>query len=729
MRTGEMQRRGTIGAAFGRVLGLFSLVALLAARDARAQPATATAAPRPAIAENQIEVGGRYQVWCRGPWTSARRIPYRPPALWQLYMHGVVDFFASPVPWEILLGPNQSADRWLDRSGFLKNEMRASNMPALKLGSGDSILLENRLPVPQPGPEGGAIRVFVWLRAEDADGHGDSELLPTRTPSVEVLVQDAIGRTVAVHRGPMRTRGTFGWHCYHLDVPFPVVAPSFGDDGGARAPATPERTLHVRLKNPTRGTAWFSTLSWELVREANTYLPEDRQDPTTGSLAPFPAADEFAVHLVSGRAFAHPWRFFSGSSGGAPNVPNLTAATAIAEYVREAAKTDPTGSLGGAVFLGPWLHAAAERPDLLSLPAEWHRSFRDSVLSLQDSGTGFWGTAECPLSMAATVCVVENLWGGEGGKRPWLNYGGSLPRAKAIVKTVLDARSPAVADGVDVSTWGSLAYHWRGPDEPETDACSLATTRNAMVLLRLADAALPERDRTLLQQAMGAAWRGVLRTCVQEDGIWKLSAKDSTPSRPAFLPRILELSGWLEERTDEKLPAPAVGAAALGRRGEELEFTWNEPVAGIVSVRIFAAPAGTEANAVHVEHVIGIMELDGTSLRTMDPIHAVGYIRNAARDRWGVDIGSGGDVPLVASRLALFDRLKGIAKGRAPLRIQVAEPAKRLFFAAGVNAEGQQTPLVAVVLQGLPEKTEAPTETEEPGALPADPPADPPAEM
>ncbi|MDX9980547.1 MAG: hypothetical protein RBU25_11035, partial [Lentisphaeria bacterium] len=383
----------------------------------------------------------------------------------------------------------------------------------------------------------------------------------------------------------------------------------------------------------------------------------------------------------------------------------------------------------------PWLYAARQRPGLLDLSPEWHSAFLETLVSFQDASTGFWGTAQSPRCMATTTRIVEYFWGGEPlvrgdsemPARPWLGYGGgTVPVAKAIVETVLDARSRRQAGGVDVGAWGALAYEWRGDRETDEEICSLATTRNAFVLLRLASSGLGNADRVRVERALAAAWNGVFRLCVLEDGLWKLAARDTEPTQPAFLPRILDLSPWLEEHTDRALPAPKV-LAAIGE-GQALHFAWSEPEAGVLSVRIFAAPKATMLGQVRLPHLVGIIEKDGTTIWNMDPVHAAGFMRDAARKRWGVDIGASPEVPLLADRLAIFDRIKGLSAGAAPVDLLVEKANDLAFYAASVNAQGEQSLLVPIEVPVLAEPVVVPPP--EPVAEPAaqDPFAEPAAE-
>lgn len=727
----ERMRRRVVGHGFGYAIGALLAASWLVAQEpAEDKALPSEVAPGPlALRTAQVTVGmGR--VGSLGPWTAEERKAQRAAPLWQLYMHGVIDFFANPVPWEALLGADQAPGQWLDPTALVNTSIRRSTFSALKLSSGDSILLEKPLPLPALKSTD-SVRVFVWLTAREANGHDDSELLPTRTPSLEIVARDAEGRTIAAYPGPIRTRGTFGWHCYYMDVPLGAATVAAvakdGELGGLGAQAPRPARLFVHLRNPTGGTVWFSTLSWELLGAPGTaYMPEDLQDPVTGSLAPFPAMDELVVHLLAGRAYAYAWQFFRGAEGGARNVPGLSTAEGIRNYVIQASKTDKTGSLGGAVFLGPWLYAAKEHPKQLDLPPDWHTHFRTAVTSLQDSKTGFWPSPLSPTSMAATARVVENLWGGAAlvrngftvPARPWLGYGGEkVPEAKSIVATVLDSRSRRKAGGVDVGAWGALAYEWRNDGETEEEICSLATTRNAFVLLRLASSQLADADRGRVEQALLAAWRSVFRLCVMEDATWKLGSRETEPTLPAFLPRILDLSPWLEERTDKSLPAPNVAGAA--NMEQKLVFTWTDPVPAVQSVRVFAAPKETAANAVHLAQLVGILEREKATVWTMDPVHAAGCIRDAARSRWGVDIGADAAVPLLADRLAIYDQLKGAVASGGPLTVSLSAAHTMAFYVASVDADGVQSALQPLAVSGIVVPEAKPEVPQEPTELPA----------
>jgi hypothetical protein len=663
----------------------------------------------------EIPVAGIYKVQQKGPWTADQRKTQRPPQLWGLYMHGVVDHFATPVPWQQLLGDDQSPQRWLDPTVTLRTELKISSMPSLRLQTGDSIELSKPIPMPKRVSGSGTVRVFVWLAGSKANGDAGAELIPSRTPTLDILSRDAEGRTLAIYRGPIHTRGTFNWHCYYVDVPQQL----------GRVGTTKSAGLFLQLRNPTSGTVWFSTLGTELVDEVNSYTPEEMQDPVTGSLAPFPAMDELVVHLMAGQAYAHPWRFLSGAQGGAGAIPNLTDPAVLREYMLNASKSDDTGSLGGCVFLGPWLYAAKQHPELLKLDDAWHDAFRETLLSLQDPETGFWGTPNTPRSMVATALVVENLWGGpempRGAEstpaRPWLNSGGgSLPKAGAIMDAVLDARTQRQAGGVETGAWGGLAYEWRDKGETELDICSLAATRNAFVLLRTAGAYLGVPEQARAQRAMTSAWRSVFQLCVLDNGLWKLTARDTAVTRPAFLPRILELSPFLEERTDESIKAPDFTAARNGSGA--LEFAWKSPSAEIQSVRIFAAPKDAPVEDVHLKHLVGVIERDGSTIWTMDPVRVVGRIHEAALARWGIDISADAAVPLLASRVDVCRNLLGSSTGGEPLAIPFAAPRKRAFFVAAVLPTGEQSKLLPIEIAGLEIRVEEET-VEEPAEAPA----------
>ncbi len=419
MSEDKRTRRRVLGHPFGYALGAWLACSLLALGDEAPPPAAVAtpSAPPPELVTgplpfrtSTVNVGGaRVGSW--GPWTAESRKGQRGAPLWQLYMHGVIDFFATPVAWETLLGEGQGAERWLDSSALLLTNIRRSTLSSVKLAASESLALGNPLPLPPSLTSADRVRIFVWMTAREADGG-------SAPPALEIAVRDAAGKTLAVHPGPMGVRGTFGWHCFYLDVPLgfavPAAAPAAEGDLITTPTAEPALgKLFVRLANPTAGTVWFSTLSWELLGTPGTvYAPEDKQDPATGSLAPFPALDDLATHLLAGQAYAHPWNFFRGEEGGARNLPNLTSPEAIRTYLAEARRTDPSGNLGGCVYLGPWLYAAKLRPGLLDLSPEWHTAFRETLVSFQDGSTGFWGTPKSPRCMATTTRIVEYLWGG-----------------------------------------------------------------------------------------------------------------------------------------------------------------------------------------------------------------------------------------------------------------------------------------------------------------------------
>jgi hypothetical protein len=165
----------------------------------------------------------------------------------------------------------------------------------------------------------------------------------------------------------------------------------------------------------------------------------------------------------------------------------------------------------------------------------------------------------------------------------------------------------------------------------------------------------------------------------------------------------------------------------LAKEGADggLEFTWSEPEAGVSSVRIFAAPKATALGQVRLAHLIGIIESDGSTVWNMDPLHAAGFIRDAARTRWGVDIGASPDVPFLADRLAVFDRLKGMVAGANPVTLKIPQANDLAFYAASVNSQGEQSLLVPVEVPVLAVPVAAPAPAEPTAPAAADDPFGP----
>ncbi len=710
-----------------------AMAALLTGLSAQ-EPAAGVA---PAVTPQRVQVGA-WTLESRGPWTAQDRLTARPPELWVTYMHGVVDFFARPVPWEDLLAESQPAETWLDPSAVVANNpFRNSPMPALRLQAGQEIVSGKPLVNAEQLAEhaGKTLRIFVWMCAKDS---GQGQYLWNAAPRLDVLLTHTSGALLSSFTGPMASRGTFPWHCYYRDVPIPPAQARLVEEAASVLPdgLTRARGLYVRAVNPASGTAWFSTLSWEVVDASTALAPADRQDPRTGSLAPNPAVDELPVHLASGKVLhrglepAAPWAFLQGPQGGAGRVPDLLSAEGLKAYIEGVARHDPHHLLQGVARLPEWYHSGAAFGCLPPHPERWIEDLGRQMLAAQDSETGLWGYAQAPRSMAATAVIVERMFGGWSFRRadrasdpqPWLSCGEvALPNPESIARTVLSQQS-AAAGSRGKGAWSIIAGHYATPLQLSADtSCSLAATADAVFLLRRVgekvSGALRARCDRAVQEGLEQAWRA----CVLPSGLWLQTSLDAGPSTGGILARLLEASPWLEFRTNPQIGLPGVPDQITAGKAS-FTVPWREPTPDAIAVRLYIAPAGTAGTALGDQYLAGVIQASDGDVRTMDPLLAALTLRRVARARWGQ--AGFEDFPYTAWKLGLIREDLPVSLEGAPLELPLPKDPGAAIFACAVNAAGETSrplPISLVRPQGAPAAAPeaAPAAPAAPSAAPA----------
>jgi hypothetical protein len=627
-----------------------------------------------------------------------------------------------PIPWENLLGEKQPPLKWLEAAAVIDLPVKVSPIPALRLEGGASILTGK----PLLGSEqlsalcGKTIRVFVWMRGE---GVGEGDNLWSAAPSIQLLRYGMEGSVLDRYDFGARTRGTFPWHCYSLDLHVPelleresvsaaetkkaeavesaeaeteegAAAEDKGEGGkkdgeeadeaekdetkpaeeptsekqGPAAVAAVYRTtgLYVHLANPSSGTAWFSTISWCEVDEDGTYSLAERQDPVSGSLAPNPRFDELPLHFVFGKPLqpaAYRWNFLRGDKGGAAGVPDITSNDGFTNYYRTVACTDFGHMINAVSLLADWYSFGLTFKTLPPLEAGWIENVGQVVLEGQNEKNGFWGYSDVPASMALTAVFVERLFGAKGIPRsdrdaidrPWLSFDGApLPRAAAIIDTVLAMQRPLADDRREKGAWDRLAFDFKTSGEPDDGTtCSLPVTSNAVSLLRRALPYAPASYQTKVDRAVRSALRYVFDHNVESDGLWRQLDTDRRPSSSAYMFRLLEASPWLERRTAMSLLPPELVPPQA--KGGVFAFSWQKPDSQSVSARVYAVPKGTGSDKVNESHLLAVLQKDGTGFHTMDPLLAMRLMRRAAESRWG-ETGGEGATPYIDWKLGLLPK-------------------------------------------------------------------------
>ena len=422
---------------------------------------------------------------------------------WRHFMHGLSDEAAQPLSWEPLLSRDQ---RKLLSDVRVRTLVKHSDLYSLCLPGGTTVTPERPLlSLPELAPNVGSwLRVFVWLSGE---GTGEGGPLWESAPRMSLVLRDGSGAVAARADGVFRTRGTFPWFCYHVELQIPM--------GLSTVETGPGGGLFVELANPTSGSAWFCTPSYSFLGSAEAQallgpLPSDWADPRLGTFAPNPDYDELPMHFLLGlpqrRGLA--WNFMNGNA----QFETLAFRRNLDRYL-DRAKDD-------------WLHWTHAIPSLLYMhnvarplgltidfEPRWDELLAERLAAAQDPRTGLWPAAgrgnlmvtylvasQCfaPTSLAHPgEDTVETDWQAVGKR--------ALPRAVELAKSLLAAQR---RDGGTLAGWNKYAF--QGDDliaaSRDNVAFDLRCSAAAAHLLALCRPQLPPDLAAQAEQALAAAY-------------------------------------------------------------------------------------------------------------------------------------------------------------------------------------------------------------------------------
>jgi hypothetical protein len=546
----------------------------------------------------------------QAPWRTdpERRKEGRPAELWQVYMHGVADFFATPVAARF---PKTPAETVTIDTPFTPKARHA----AFRLSAGQSRVSE-ALPVDLAPLSGGKVRLFYWMRGENTgrrpttNSYGDA-------PQLHAIVKDAAGRQlskIVSHNGAV---GTHPWHGYYLDVQLSAQA----------------KSLHVEITNPQGGVAWFTRFAYEPVTEQNTFSSAEKQDPETGSLAAFPRYEAINFHLFAKPpAVLHTWNFLRGPAAGMIGQPyDLTTLEGLRRYYRESAKVDLDQLNHGIMYFPMRYHQAKAGDALPPMEDGWLEEVARLVLEDQDPEAGYWGTHSLPHSMSVTFHFVDMLFA-FGIERtdtpprpdPRRCIAPALPRAEQMVRTTL--RLQSTRDGRPAA-WSAAAYNFTTKPDGSANRCQLGSSMNAIRLLRIARQFVGPELQAEIDASIEGAFRYMLETVVAPSGVWKQEDTDKAPSKAAYWANIVNFSPWLEPRRSDALAAPQIEKTDDGLLRV---VDWPEDQN---SVRIYRS---TTEEDLGPARIVGIVSRGDDVIRHLDPYVAVRRMATAAKDTWGV---------------------------------------------------------------------------------------------
>ena len=662
---------------------------------------------------------GEHTILNDTPPKAAQRKENRPDDLWFYYMHGVTDACATPVSWKKMLG-GSGAVEWLDNEATLVTPIKRCDMPAIRIPAGKTLYFRKPILSGTSQLIGKTVRVFVWMKGAGTGKGGEAWM---SAPGFDLVQNSVDGQRVNERKGTMKTRGTFPWHCYYEDIFVGESTTKSTEDGGT---AEPEKAaagtltgdqaeglgeyrgqgVYLKLYNPTSGDAWFSTVSWEVVTDENTYAPDERQDPNTGSMAANPRYDEFSFHLCRGMGRIYPWTFLKGKAGGALNVPDMTRKASVDAYVKHCSQVSAIEFMQSASLLASWYHQGAMFQLLPELEPGWLGALRGAVCAAQDEKTGLWTHSNRAPSIALTSVILDRFFSGARVSRkdrvprktPWFSTGDDkVPHAEAIAKTILSQqREKTNGKRTLVGGWPKLAYNSIPSDLTGIDpTLSLAATSSAVSVLRRIRGQVGRSTQVQIDRALRQAYGFIMAELVTPEGLWVQNSMDSSPTSPAFIAEFLETMPILEHRVVFNLKSPHVSVEPV-RKGR-FTFSVDTTTSACVSVRIYAVGTDLAMQDITHGHLVGIVQKGGESVQSMDPFLAVASMRAAGRRKWG-SVFEGRceytNSKLVLSRVGVS---LPVTRAGQPLSVYIPKSGKIRVFAAAVNSFGEESRLVQVL--------------------------------
>ena len=637
------------------------------------------------------------------------------------FMHGVVDGDAMPVAWESL-GENLP----LDEEGF-KTNVKSSELSSIVLNAGEKLTL------PKPVISGDSllqlkgkyVRFFIWITGEDT---GKGMDLWSGAPTVKVEIVDFDGELLSATPAYFRTRGTFPWFCYYMDVEIPhlnkVLAASnepkketpkqMSEDEldvdalfGTVEPVQKKKDrraggLYMTLSNPASGVAKFSTLSWKTVREAELLESSapfaSRFDPKTNSTAPNPDYDELPMHLMFGVSSSGKWEFLNGNNAWS----GILTSDKLASYIDSVASD--------------WMHCVHAIPKLVSLynngkllntctfDKDWESTLREKLQALQDPQTGMW-TIDGKPSLYATYEVVMNCFLPNGiphpaykaRETPWLSMKDfKLTNVDAMIRSIMAQQQRFGAKNA-LAAWNSYAFMENLDDIEDADLpCEMAPTSYAVRLLLIASKLTEdEKLRAEAEASIKEAWGFVMKHMfMRSNALWKHSYSDKVPSIPDAMYDFIEGTQWLDLRQGKglRLQPPATTL------DEEGAFTlkWNKPEKDFVSLRIYVAPADKLTADLTEANLVAIVQPKSSTLLDQDPYNAIRAIVGEAEARWKITPAAVG-ANYIASKIVALPKALKTYSNPAAVKFKIPKkPVKQAVHIAAVTAYGEMSQFITL---------------------------------
>lgn len=586
------------------------------------------------------------------------------------------------------------------------------------------------------GATGRIIRFFIWISAENVKATGN---LWAGAPSLRLELFDGLGNLVSKSESLFKTRGTYPWHCYYLDLPIPRtisltqkaindanVKKSGGDsflddvlaDVGGGDFQNDKPGLYLTLTSNGGGKAHFAGLSWQVIPEAK----EVPVDADSGSKSPNPKYDELPALLSWGVDGTIPWKFLDGNEA----FQDIKTIQGLKKYLASA-KDDWYHMQKGVAML-PYLHLNGTVLNLLTTPFEekWLETLATELGKMQDPTTGFW-TADGVPNLMVTAAIANGCYAPLSQRRsdekrtnsPWSSMGANqqLPYPEKIIDTLIGCRIP---DGFG---WNQFALQ---PDELVKDAVrvprsDLAVTAAAMSLLALCYDTLPAESpyREVAANAIKDAYHHILKNHLIKNQrlgyLWRDSSNLYQHSTTGVgMLEALEATRVLERRVNTTLPKPVLVCKDVPGEEVKISVTWKRTDAKLTSIRVFCVPKDSDPQFITEKNLVGIINTGNAN--DEDPYLLVRKIVASAKSFWGMTPDKAG-AAYIGSKLAMLPRriivgtpAKGITVG-IPASETYSEnaenaPTEYSFYAAGVNDYGEMTEYILLQPQTAENKDE-----------------------
>jgi hypothetical protein len=623
--------------------------------------------------------------------------------VWRFFMHAFRDHKARPLPWQKLFADDKEAAKWLDSEQSLSNPVKTSNFPVLLLDGQQMLVFPKPvLDIPQLSAlRGRSIRFFVWIKGEDC---GLERPLWNGAPTLTLSLKDSLDNLISTESSLFKTRGTFPWFCYYLEIEIPAllnttviekknVASEDSDDlqldlmmalfdpALAAMPKLPDGGgLYLTINNLGSGKAWFSTLAWEIADQVNSLPKNQWADPVSGSRAPNPDYDELPMHLFFGIDPEKHWTFLKGNK----NSPDLTTLKGLEEYFQLAAK-DWFHLQYGVALLGYLNATGTVLKQTDDLEPGWHEALRNHIMALQNPTTGLWGAGGSD-SLMVTLAIVNNCFNPKTLPRidrpqeetPWLDIGAQgLPNSSALLNSLLAARLKDPASG-KAKAWNRFAFQpeYLGAEQRDKTCDLGATSAAVQILAQIAAQSIINTDKEAALQAIQEAWEFAITNFVTPEFLWKQNDLSATVTSSAYMFPLFEATSWLEPKLNRQLLPPAIEAAEIP--GDKYRLRWNDQKTSFASLRVYAAPEELPPEQLSERHLVAILNRSGRSPLTADPLFSLQTFAATAHKRWGITLES-------ESAQYLAEKLAGI-----PSSLVIADGAEEVIFPIRKNLESEE---------------------------------------